>query len=54
MHIIYTLTQMPVSVVIKALKLDGLWKYRHGYTECVWRVVGFNPRCGIDEDVSTV
>lgn len=23
MHIIYTLTQMPVSVVIKALKLEG-------------------------------
>lgn len=42
MHIIYTLTQMPVSVVIKALKLE-MWKYRHGYTEFVWRV--FNPWC---------
>lgn len=39
MHIIYTLTQMPVNVIIKALKLDGWGKYRHGYTEFVCRVV---------------
>lgn len=43
---------MPVSEVIKALKLGGLWKYRRGYTECVCRVVGFHPRRSID--VSTV
>ena len=35
MHIIYNLTQMPVSAVIKALKWEELWKYRHGYTEFV-------------------
>lgn len=45
MHIIYTLTRMPVSVVIKALKLEGLWEYRHGYTESVCRV--FNPGCSV-------
>lgn len=34
MHIIYTLTQTPVSVVIKALKFEGLGGgNRHGYTE---------------------
>lgn len=43
---------MPVSVVIKALKLEGLWKYRCGYTECVCRVVALNS--GRSIDLSTI
>lgn len=43
---------MPVSVVIKALKFEGLWKYRREYTEFVCRVVVFNP--GRSIDLSTV
>lgn len=44
MHIIHNLTQMPVSVVIKALK----WRIyrRGGYTEFVCRVV-VCPRQGV-------
>lgn len=57
MHIIYTLTQRPVSVVIKALKLEGLGKYRQGYTECVWTmgctVVFIWPQSTVWQMVST-
>lgn len=39
MHIIYTLTRRPVSVLNKALKLERLWEYWCGYTELVCRVL---------------
>ena len=38
---------MPVSVVVKALKMKGLGKYRHGYTEFLCTVGVFNSGCSL-------
>lgn len=53
MHItLYTLTQMPVSAVIKALTFEGLWKHRRGYTEFVRKATSHLLHYGFESNLA--